>query len=274
MPINRTPWTALVDDDGSNLVGTIWNKDKIKTVLLDPIDTITRTSVTTASTGTVHNFNPGIVGHTLVTATNTADLTITGLAPAAAAFVGQTVLIQATGTAPVLLAHANSGSTAANRLTNQVTSGATPIMTRGWALYQFNGTAWALVGHEQGAWIRPAYSAARYVANVGSWTVEVGDENDLAYYVAGAMVFYVGYLNATSVTGAAANIGVTLPNGYITARGGLSPAVFAPNAANEVGFVSWNPALTAFYFQKVNGAAIGPTTNTTYAYWNLAIPIT
>jgi len=38
MPIDRGPWNALVDDDGSNLVGSVWNKDKIKTVLLDPID--------------------------------------------------------------------------------------------------------------------------------------------------------------------------------------------------------------------------------------------
>jgi len=38
MPIDRGPWTALVDDDGSNLVGSIWNKDKIKTVILDPTD--------------------------------------------------------------------------------------------------------------------------------------------------------------------------------------------------------------------------------------------
>jgi len=36
--INRAPWTALVDDDGSNLTGSIWNKAAIKDVLLDPID--------------------------------------------------------------------------------------------------------------------------------------------------------------------------------------------------------------------------------------------
>jgi len=41
MAIDRGPWNALVDDDGSNLVGTIWNKDAIKTVLLDPIDGLT-----------------------------------------------------------------------------------------------------------------------------------------------------------------------------------------------------------------------------------------
>jgi len=38
MAINRGPWTALVDDDGSNLTGSIWNKAAIKDVLLDPID--------------------------------------------------------------------------------------------------------------------------------------------------------------------------------------------------------------------------------------------
>lgn len=38
MPINRGPFNALVDDDGTNTVGTIWGKTPIKDVLLDPID--------------------------------------------------------------------------------------------------------------------------------------------------------------------------------------------------------------------------------------------
>jgi hypothetical protein len=38
MAIDRGPWNALVDDDGSNLVGSIWNKAAIKTVILDPAD--------------------------------------------------------------------------------------------------------------------------------------------------------------------------------------------------------------------------------------------
>jgi len=38
MAIDRGPWNALIDDDGSGLVGTVWNKDKIKTVILDPAD--------------------------------------------------------------------------------------------------------------------------------------------------------------------------------------------------------------------------------------------
>jgi hypothetical protein len=38
MPINRGPFNALVDDDGSNTIGTPWNKQAIKDVLLDPMD--------------------------------------------------------------------------------------------------------------------------------------------------------------------------------------------------------------------------------------------
>jgi len=40
MAIDRAPWNALVEDDGSNLVGSLWNKAAIKTVLLDPIDAL------------------------------------------------------------------------------------------------------------------------------------------------------------------------------------------------------------------------------------------
>lgn len=38
MPIDRGPFNALVDDDGSNTVGTVWDKTQIKTVILDPVD--------------------------------------------------------------------------------------------------------------------------------------------------------------------------------------------------------------------------------------------
>lgn len=38
MSIDRTNFNALVDDDGTNTTGSIWNKNQIKNVLLDPID--------------------------------------------------------------------------------------------------------------------------------------------------------------------------------------------------------------------------------------------
>jgi hypothetical protein len=39
MTINRAPFNALIDDDGSGQVGSVWNKAQIQSVLLDPIDT-------------------------------------------------------------------------------------------------------------------------------------------------------------------------------------------------------------------------------------------
>ena len=51
MAIDRAPWNALVDDDGSNLVGTVWNKDKIKTVILDPVDAALASSPTEIPSG-------------------------------------------------------------------------------------------------------------------------------------------------------------------------------------------------------------------------------
>lgn len=36
--INRVPYNALVDDAGTGTIGTPWNKQAIKDVLLDPID--------------------------------------------------------------------------------------------------------------------------------------------------------------------------------------------------------------------------------------------
>ena len=47
MAINRGPWNALIDDDGSNLIGSIWNKTAIKDVLLDPIDAMIATGAVT-----------------------------------------------------------------------------------------------------------------------------------------------------------------------------------------------------------------------------------
>jgi hypothetical protein len=36
--ISRVPLNALVDDDGSNTTGSVWNKAAIASVLMDPID--------------------------------------------------------------------------------------------------------------------------------------------------------------------------------------------------------------------------------------------
>lgn len=75
MSIDRTAYNALVDDDGSNLVGSIWNKNAIKTVLLDPIDAQLATLVQPARVVVPYNAaNFGATGGSwTVTAGNITD---------------------------------------------------------------------------------------------------------------------------------------------------------------------------------------------------------
>jgi hypothetical protein len=46
MAINRGPFNALIDDDGSNTIGTPWNKAAIQGVILDPVDAAIGAAVT------------------------------------------------------------------------------------------------------------------------------------------------------------------------------------------------------------------------------------
>jgi hypothetical protein len=40
MSIDRTAYNLLIDDSGSGLDGTLWTKNQVKTVILDPIDAL------------------------------------------------------------------------------------------------------------------------------------------------------------------------------------------------------------------------------------------
>jgi hypothetical protein len=68
MTIDRTQFNALVDDSGSGTDGSVWDKSKIQSVLLDPIDVL----VETKSTWTpVLNFGGATTGITYTTQTGT-----------------------------------------------------------------------------------------------------------------------------------------------------------------------------------------------------------
>jgi len=89
MPINRGPWNTLQDDDGSNLTGTIWNKDKIKTVVLDPVDALfapfslgAQTVVPTFTSGQNDNLAVGATTTTLIMQSTVATYLTGIVAPA------------------------------------------------------------------------------------------------------------------------------------------------------------------------------------------------
>jgi hypothetical protein len=183
MAINRGPWNALVDDDGSNLTGSIWNKAAIKTVLLDPIDAAVITQVILSSaTGTVNDWVPaGYIAGTnaLINLNGTGDLTVTGLA---AGVPGQVVTFKNTRTSGVVaFPHYHAGSATTARFANSVESAPTRIAAGGWIQYMFIDL-WVLVGHEQGIPIAIPFTAGNYTGQ-GVITAAMVGQHD--YYLNG-----------------------------------------------------------------------------------------
>ena len=248
MAIDRGPWNALVDDDGSNLIGSLWNKAAIQTVLLDPIDAEiaaavggivvppgTDTLVTSTATGTVHDWAPGLIGHTTIVWTGTAALTITGIADGVN---GQRVTIKNRGTAVIALAHLAASSAAANRLINLATSAATPIAPDGFATYVYqDGAGWLLLAHEQGAWMTPPFNAAEYgTVGGGSWTVTAG----VATYrtrLTGRTIQVNYQIGPTTVAGTPTQLTKSLNGFTIAASCGLLNKSYLAGGSQRVGFV-------------------------------------
>src|SRR6185295_11740692 len=161
MPFNKTAWTALGNDDGSNTVGTLIDKTQLSTLMAPVIQT-------TTSTGTQNNF--AITADTrLLRCNNASLLTITGMT---AGYDGQEVMITNVGAGLVSLPHQNASSTAANRFFNIATSGATslsPASGRARYVYDATSVAWVLLEHDQGAFITPTYAGTDYTSPTGTW---------------------------------------------------------------------------------------------------------
>jgi hypothetical protein len=179
MAIDRTNYNALVDDDGSNLVGTPWTKNIVKTVVLDPIDAALALLTpapaapqTTTLVGTQNNFGLA-AGVTTLRCNNATDLTITGIG---AGTDGQRLRVLAVGAGHVYLSPQAAGSTAANRLLNPCTSASTPLAAGvGVAEYQYDATTarWRLVLHDQGAAVpyTPTWTGQTTNPTLGNGTV-------------------------------------------------------------------------------------------------------
>lgn len=70
MPIDRTAFDALVDDDGTNTIGTPWDKAAIEAVLLDPID------AALGSAGTVTHASGALTATRLVVGNGSDDVDV------------------------------------------------------------------------------------------------------------------------------------------------------------------------------------------------------
>src|SRR5262245_19773125 len=67
------------------------------------------------------------------------------------------------------------------------------------------------------AWIDVPFSAANFLANTGSWTVEAGDVYTQRYTLIGKTLIYAVAVLNTSVSGGPSQLRVNLPSGYSAA---------------------------------------------------------
>jgi hypothetical protein len=127
MPVvNRAPFDALVDDDGSGLTGTLWNKAAIAAAVMDPMSLLAAevaayplvmgaTLYFELPTGTYHDLAPGARTVWMCQPT-TGPVTITGIADAGKVD-GMAHLFINAGAYAFTFSNQDAGSAAGNRIT-------------------------------------------------------------------------------------------------------------------------------------------------------------
>ena len=201
------------------------------------------TVVTTTATGSQDDFDPGIVGNTIIRANNASALTITGFA---AGVAGQQIIVQCLN-ADVDTDHTPSASAAANELINIATSGNTPCSTRGFLHYIYDGTTamWRLTAHDQGAVIEIAHSAGNFTGNDSmTWDVESGDQLTYAYRLQGRELTVWISIDASTVGGTpSSRLQVAIPGGFTAADRAQEGAYVAED--NNVRLISFYQVLAS-----------------------------
>jgi hypothetical protein len=269
MSINRAPFNALVDDDGTGTTGTVWNTTQIKNVLLDPIDAALLTPIQYPTvTGVQHDFvlaNPGM--NCRLVWGNSGVLTLDGIT---GGITGQTVTIIAGG-GQIDLVHQGSGSASTNRFQNVVTSGPTSIAGYGKAVYAYESQFgfWRLIDHEQGAWIQPPFAATDYTGNGSmTWTVDPGDVFcPLMYRLDGKTLALTFDLVNTTVGGSVNfALQIRIPGGFTSApnqRVGGGLIVTETGVSVPGSYISIGGGITALQLIKSGAANWTASTNAT-----------
>lgn len=210
--------------------------------------TLGQSVFTLTTTGNVDDLDFGNAD--LIRLNNASLTTLRGLK---AGSDGQRVTIVSIGAGEVDLAHQNTGSAAANRLINTVTSGVTPMSAGvGSSIFQYDATTarWRLIKHEQGAWLTIPFSAGDFTGG-GTMTVTVGSTNAITdrFRIVGKTIHYQFFIHGITLGGGASNAifrlipngyTVTSPNGARTGSGG--PMRVLDNGTYRVGFCfAYNP---------------------------------
>lgn len=270
------------DDSGLGTDGTVFNKAWFDLVY-DSIDTALAslgTPQTTTSAGTQNDFAATAARRLVLRCNNATLLTLTGFAAGSDC---DTITVISVGAGQVDLSHQAAGSSAANRLINCGTSGATSLAAGvGVATYVYDGTTarWRLIYHEQGAWITPAYSAGDYTA-AGSmtWTVDSGDVTMYRYWLKGRTLF-VGWQLSTTTIGGSLNTAlyIKIPGGFSAAGQATAGVMYANSGSGFLFAAAWVDSGLATKIQLYT-AGFGSSnwasgTNNNSSYGEIAVEVT
>jgi len=219
----------------------------------------TTTRVTSTATGAQNDWDPGIVGNTLILWSGASTLPVTGFTAGSA---GQIIIFRNTGTNLATFAHQSGSSTAGHKIFNKATSAVTPVGALGYATWIYDGTDWVLIDNDSN-WITPAFAAGDYTGSGSlTWTVEAGDVEKQQYRLVGTTLTIRSAIITTS-TGGTASLSLLVANG---AWGGFSiaggTAFFQSNeitinagSATNVGRLRADTTdATHILFQLINGA--------------------
>jgi hypothetical protein len=229
------------------------------------------TTVLTSTAATNQNdWAPGLSGNTLIVWSGASDISITGFAGGVA---GQLVTVRNAGTHVASFPHASTSSTSGNRFTNHATSGATPIAAGGAATWIYDGSAWQLVAHEQGAWITPTFAGADYTAATGTWTVDSGDVSNFRYMLRGRSLAIVFNLGTMSVSSSTATLKRVIPGGFTSAADNQSMFMVASDNGSTREFAAIAITNTTMFFLRGINTAWSIATNTTALFGSGAFEV-
>lgn len=194
------------------------------------------TVISNTDTGAQNNWAPsGLSGNTLIEWSGAADLAVSGIT---GGITGQIVRVKNTGTKIATFAQQSGSSSAGKKFSNVALSAATPIFTGGIITYQYDGTDWQLVGHEQGAWITAPYASGNFTGNGSmTWTVDAGDVTTLAYRLSGRTLVMAFTIVTTTVGGTLnSDLKITIPGGFLAAKDLRPPIFVQDNATRLLGY--------------------------------------
>ena len=217
--------------------------------------------ITNTDVGVQNNWAPGVQGHTWINWNGASLATISGInnnsSPA-----GTIVTISNVSSGQIINFANNSGSSSVGfKLLNLATTLLVPVAQGGSISYQYNGTSWVQISHEQGSYVE--FGPTSTVVGWSSTTVKsirykiIGKSAHILWDIEGTsnstLTNFSLPFTSANIVGSTEVIGISTVTDNGTAQAGLGIARVLPNAStinifkDGVG-TAWTASGTKFVF--------------------------